>query len=103
MTGDRKSDGVTVRLAVRARPSARRSAVLGFDGAFVGVQIAAPPIDNHANDELVRILSTALHVARSHVRVVRGHTGRNKLVEIDVTPEAFQTWLSTLSARGTEG
>jgi hypothetical protein len=93
----------TARVAVRVRPSARRSIVTGYDGEAVEIQLAAQPIENRANVELVRVLSQAFDVPKSHVRIVRGLTGRNKVVDIDVTRETLQVWLSALPTKGTEG
>ena len=71
-----------VRLDVRARPRAHKSRLVGAREGALEVQLAAPPVDGAANDELVRTLAAALGVAKSAVHIVRGETGRNKLVEI---------------------
>ncbi len=71
-----------VRLTVRAKPSARRSAVAGVvEGALV-VELAAPPIDGAANEELRRVVSRALGVPRSAVDIAVGAAGRRKIVDV---------------------
>jgi uncharacterized protein len=72
-----------LRLSVRVVPGARRSEVVGRVGDAWKLRVAAPPERGRANDELVALLARALHVPRSSVRVARGHTTGQKLVEVE--------------------
>jgi uncharacterized protein YggU (UPF0235/DUF167 family) len=47
------------------------------------VRIAAPPERGRANEALAALLAAALDVPVVSVRVVGGHRGRSKVVEID--------------------
>jgi uncharacterized protein (TIGR00251 family) len=71
-----------VRIDVRVRPRASKSAVLGEREGALDVAVAAPPVDGAANDELVRTIAAALGVPRRDVSVVAGQTGKNKVVEV---------------------
>ena len=71
-----------VRFEVQARPRARTSRVAAVRGGALVVQLAAPPVDGKANDELVATLAEALGVPRRDVVFVRGETSRVKVVEI---------------------
>ena len=72
--------GLTLR--VRVQPRASRDALAGErEGALV-VRLTAPPVEGAANEALSRFLGKALGVAPSAVRVVRGTTGRNKVVSV---------------------
>ncbi len=53
------------------------------EGISVDVALAAPPVDGAANDELVRVLSEVLGVPRSALSIVRGTSGRRKVVEVE--------------------
>jgi uncharacterized protein (TIGR00251 family) len=77
-----------VRLAVRAKPRAKTSRVVRAEGISIDVALAAPPVDGAANDELVRVLSDALGVPRGALAIVRGASGRRKVVEVRGVPEA---------------
>jgi len=79
-------DGVT--LAIRVQPRASQNAVGSAGGAELPVRIAAPPVDDAANDELVRFLARVLRCPRGAVQVRRGHHSRHKLVEIRGLPVA---------------
>jgi uncharacterized protein (TIGR00251 family) len=70
-------------LAVRVTPRASRNritAVLG-DGT-VKIQLTAPPVDGEANTKLIAFLAEVLDVPKSHIEIVAGATGRDKLVTV---------------------
>lgn len=76
-------DAPSVRLRVRLTPRASREEVtLKPDGTLV-VRVSAPPVDGRANDALERAVASALRVAPSRVRLVRGARSRDKTVQID--------------------
>jgi len=75
------ADGVA-RFAVHARPKAQRSAIAGVRSGVLDVRIAAPPADGLANEELVRFLAETLRIGRHAVRLVRGASSREKLLEV---------------------
>jgi uncharacterized protein (TIGR00251 family) len=72
--------GVTLR--VRVQPRASRDALGGERQGALLVRLTAPPVDGRANEALARLLAGALGVAPSAVRLVRGGSGRDKLVAI---------------------
>lgn len=55
----------------------------GLDLPEVRVYTKAVPVDGKANKEVVRLLSEALRVPKSHVKIVRGETSNIKIVELD--------------------
>jgi uncharacterized protein len=74
--------GDALRFEVHARPRAKKSRVLGVREGKLDVSLAAPPVDGAANAELIQTLAKALGVPKSAVAIVRGETGRAKLVEV---------------------
>ena len=74
---------MTVRVSVKAHPSARREEVRFLPPDALEVWLREPPRDGRANECLERLLSEVLGVRRSAVRIVRGGASRQKIVEID--------------------
>lgn len=74
------ADGVSVALYVS--PRASRSRVVGEHDGRLKLQIAAPPVDGEANDEVVRFVAATLGVSRSAVRLSAGETSKRKQVEV---------------------
>lgn len=68
---------------VRIVPRASRSEVVGWtsDGALK-VRVTAAPVDNQANQELVRLLSKQLGVGRSGVVITSGSSSRSKRLQV---------------------
>jgi hypothetical protein len=71
-----------VRFGVRAQPRARASRVSALRDGELVVQLAAPPVDGQANAELVAVLARVFSVTKRDVEVLRGESGRSKLVEV---------------------
>ena len=46
------------------------------------VYVTAPPEDGHANEAVVEVIADWLGVKRRDVEIVRGATGRNKVVRV---------------------
>jgi uncharacterized protein (TIGR00251 family) len=76
-----------VRFEVHAKPRARKSRIVGARLGALAVQLAAPPVDGAANDELRAALAAALGVAVRDVALVGGASSRTKLVEVRGLPE----------------
>lgn len=77
-----KGDGALVRL--RVAPGAKSTGLQGLYGdAALKLKVAAPPVDGKANAEVERFLAERTGAAPSHVRVVRGLSGRDKTVFVD--------------------
>jgi uncharacterized protein (TIGR00251 family) len=76
------SDETSTTLAVRVIPRSSREEVAGFSGDVVRIRLTAPPVENRANEALVRFLSRTLDVPRRQIGIVSGGTGRRKIVRV---------------------
>lgn len=71
-----------VRFRVWVQPRASRTELAGLREGALRIRIAAPPVDNEANEVLVRFLAKRLGVPRSAVSVAAGATSRAKTIEV---------------------
>ena len=70
-------------LAVRVTPRASKNKVTELlEDGTVKVHIAAPPVDEEANMELLKFLADVLGVPKSRLDIVAGVTGRDKLIAV---------------------
>ncbi|MDT9013612.1 MAG: hypothetical protein RL671_2281 [Pseudomonadota bacterium] len=69
------------RLTLRVTPGARVEAV-AIEAGRVVVKVRAKPEDGKANAAVLDLLATALGVATSRLRLLRGATGRDKQVQL---------------------
>lgn len=69
------------RLPVRVTPGARSESVELGSGVLL-VKVRAKPQDGAANEAVLALLADALGIAASRLHLLRGATGRDKLVQL---------------------
>lgn len=58
------------------------------------IRVTAPPVDGRANEALVKLVAKRAGVAPSRVTITRGHTARDKTLEVEgVAPERLRASL----------
>ena len=80
-----------IRLTVRVTPRGGRDAVEGWvldetKRLVLKVRVSAAPTDGSANAAVVVLLSKAMKLPKSAVRLAAGETSRMKRFEIDAEP-----------------
>ena len=70
-----------MRISVRVIPRSSRNR-LEWDEGGIRARLTAPPVDGAANAALIELLSQRLDLPRRSIEIVRGATGRQKLIEI---------------------
>ena len=70
------------KLRVRVRPGASLNRVDGYEDGVLVLRVTAPPEAGRANAALTELLSDFIGVLRSRLRIVRGVTSRNKIIEV---------------------
>jgi len=73
-----------MRVEIYVRPSASATVVGGEYGGAMVVRVVEPPDHGRATDAALRAVADALSVPRRAVTLVRGTTGRRKVVDIEV-------------------
>ena len=73
-----------MRINVKAKPGAREDKVQKLDDASFVVSVKEPPVQGRANRAIIKLLAEYFGVPSGGVRIVSGHTSRQKIVEIDL-------------------
>jgi uncharacterized protein YggU (UPF0235/DUF167 family) len=55
---------------------------VGLHGDALRIRVAAPPVDDAANEALVRFLAERLEVTRDALTLAAGRTGRSKVIVV---------------------
>jgi uncharacterized protein (TIGR00251 family) len=71
------------RISVTVKPNAKKASVKALSDGEYHVAVNAPPHDGKANEALIELLADYFSVAKSKIKIVRGQTGRKKIVAID--------------------
>lgn len=85
-TDKQPADSLT--LSVRIQPRASKNELLHQADGTLKIRLTAPPVDGAANEALIRFLSDLFSTPKSHIEIVSGHTGRDKIVRIHGKTEA---------------
>jgi len=80
--GDNLPMAAAVRIAVYVQPNARRTEVAGRHGTDLKIRVAAPPVEQSANEALLAFVASRLDLRRRDIRLVAGATSRHKVLEI---------------------
>ena len=77
-----KAEEDAVLISIRLSPRASRDAIRGIREGALKIAVTSPPVENEANEHLVRLVAKKLSVPRSNVEIVKGQTSRNKLLRV---------------------
>ncbi|EGR34382.1 hypothetical protein IMG5_013830 [Ichthyophthirius multifiliis] len=70
-------------IQIKAKPNSKISQVSSISDDCVDVNIAAPPKDGEANEELIQLFSSLLNIKKSSLQLDKGGKSKSKLLEIN--------------------
>ena len=79
------------RISVRVTPRSSVDEVVGWNAEsnVLSVRVKASPINNAANEATIKVISKALKVPKSKIRIVGGAKSRDKVSAIDDGPSVL--------------
>ncbi|OGH87842.1 MAG: hypothetical protein A3J93_05120 [Candidatus Magasanikbacteria bacterium RIFOXYC2_FULL_42_28] len=80
MTNDKRKN---MKLKIKVIPRSSKNEIIGpmADGV-IKVKLTAPPVDNAANEALIKLLSKEYQTPKSRIKIISGEKSKNKIVEI---------------------
>jgi hypothetical protein len=87
-----------VTLSIHAQPQARRTEVVGLHGDSLKVRVAAPALENRANEALIAFVAKRFGVARRDVTLLSGEKSREKVLQVRSTTADPETVLAPADA-----
>jgi len=72
-----------VRMTVRVQPRASANEIVGVHGDALKVRLTAPPVEDAANDLLVKFLADTFGIPTRAITIVAGASSRTKIVELE--------------------
>ena len=69
-------------ISIHAQPGAQCTEVAGIHGDALKIRVAAPALEDRANDALIAFIAEKLGIARRDVALVSGAKSRAKRFEI---------------------
>ena len=71
-----------MRIYVKVSPRSSKNDVTKISEGEYKVRLTAPPVDNQANDMLIKVLAKYFNMPKSSLKIVGGKTARIKIVDI---------------------
>lgn len=71
-----------MRLMIKVIPRSSRAQIEVISAGELKVKVNSPPAKGRANRELIGLLAKHFGVSKSRIRIVRGESSRNKVIEI---------------------
>jgi uncharacterized protein (TIGR00251 family) len=73
---------MALKIWVNVKPQAKKSAVKKISVGEYAVSVRAPAREGKANEAVIELLADYFSIPKSSIRIVRGQTGRRKLIEL---------------------
>ncbi len=69
-------------LHIRVIPNSKHQEIIEENDNFLKIKIKAPAKEGKANKELIEVLAKKCKVAKSQVEIIKGLSGKDKVVRI---------------------
>lgn len=89
--------GTTLLLELHVQPRARSNAVAGLHGDRLRVRVAAPAVEDRANQALIAWFAREFKLPRTAVSIRHGERGRDKTLAL-ASPQQFPAWFQLATA-----
>lgn len=71
-----------MKIFIKAKPNSKENKVEKVDDLNFIVSVKEPPVQGRANQAIIRALAEYFNVSLSRLRIISGHTSRQKIVEV---------------------
>lgn len=73
-----KQDRSNVLLNIYVVPRSSKTETVGEYDGYLKIKLKSPPVDNAANEELIRFLADKLKVSKKSIKILRGLSQKRK-------------------------
>ena len=71
-------------IRVKVEPGAKQEFIKQLNETSFEVAVKEPPINNLANRRVLVVVSTFFNLPENKVRIISGHHGRTKIINLDI-------------------
>ncbi len=68
---------------IRLKPRARKDQIQLSEDGTLEISVTSPPVDNKANQHLIKLLAERLDLPRRSMEIIRGEHCRNKVISVE--------------------
>ena len=78
-----KENKNNLTLNIYVVPRSSKSEIVGIYNDSLKIKLKSPPVDNAANEELVRFLSKELEISKRSIEIISGHKQKKKVIKVN--------------------
>ncbi|HPN54387.1 MAG TPA: DUF167 domain-containing protein [Candidatus Moranbacteria bacterium] len=71
-----------MRIYVKIHPKTSQNKIVKNSENEYEVWVTAPPVDNKANDMLIKVLAKYFNMPKSSLKIIGGKTAKTKIIDI---------------------
>ena len=71
-----------MKIRVKVKPNSRIESIKQVEADYYEIKVTVPPEKGKANKRVIEILSKHLKIPKTRITIIKGETGREKLLEI---------------------
>jgi len=71
-----------MKIFVIAKPNSKEEKIEKINSNYFKIAVKEPPLKGMANKAIIRVLSEYFKVSKLNIKIVSGHTSRQKIIEI---------------------
>ncbi len=68
---------------IRLKPRARKDQIQLLEDGTLEISVTSPPVDNKANQHLIKLLAQQLDLPKRSLEIIRGEHCRNKVILVE--------------------
>ena len=72
-----------MRIKIKVIPCSSQSLIEEDSVGDLRVKVKAPPVQGKANKELIELLTKYYKVPKNQIKIIKGQTSKNKIIEIN--------------------
>lgn len=74
---------MNTKLTIHLKPGSKHDKIERNNDGSLAISVTSRPVENKANEHLIKLLSKALHVSKSSCTIIQGEKSRNKVVVVE--------------------
>ena len=71
-----------MKITIRAKPGAKANRIEDLGSGVFVVSVTERPVEGKSNLAIIELLSEYFDVPKSNVKIISGHTSKQKIIEI---------------------
>lgn len=75
---------------IKAKPKSKKEFVKKIDATHYVVAVNEPPVDNKANEAIIKSLANYFNISKSLIVITAGQNTKQKIVEVSLTLEELE-------------